>query len=155
MREHKGQFEMVGLVFVVLIIVLGVFLYVILGNNNNGQVARSALHEEAMRSYLLTLAQTEVTACEANVYTVAKACAQHETAGRCNDACTALQEAIDNTIASTLELQGFKYNLTIDGTSVMSATNGCNQKTSMIYAAPELPIPVDGGTRKMTLALCR
>lgn len=151
---RRGQFEMVGLVFIVVIIVLGIFLYVTLGaKDRSASTAKSIVHEEAMRSFLLTFAQTEVTECATNVYSVARACAQNEAVGRCARSCDALQDATDNTLDSTLKVQGLNYSLTLEGTSVESSTPGCGPK-SMAYAAPQLPIPVSGGTRKMTLTLC-
>jgi|GEM_PF-5673505 len=160
--RRRGQFEMVGLVFVVLIIVVGIMLYLVFSSRDpTARVARSIVLEENARSYLLVLSQTDVPACGngVDITSLSRACAQRERIGQCVDACEDLEEAMRAIVDQTLDAQGQACRLYLGvGTGAIAAAScddDCIPESINVAAAPDIPIPVNGGTARLTLALCR
>ena len=150
--SQRAQMEMIGLVFVVVLIVVGIILYLTLSDrvNTSKPVQKDVQYSTSFRT---ALAETEIPECQAAVTHVAYACITQDLS-YCNSLpCEALQRAMDAITEETLKRQGIKYNLSLDQTSVQSIS-GCdsgNKTTGVFYS----DIPIPNTPSKITLSICR
>ena len=145
--SRKGQMEMVGLVFVVPVIVIGIIMYVTFsGTTDNTGTARQV---QAYTSFITAFGETELPACGLPAARVAQECFEYPIGSSIcgGEPCDALQEAMDAILASTLERQGIGYNMSLEGTGVMSASGFQCRST---YTA-KLP----AGRTALLLQVCR
>lgn len=152
---RKGQMEMIGLVFVVVLIVVGIILYVSLSERNSSDgIVRTAKDVQTYTSFLTALAETDVPECGIPVSRVAAACLERDRNLCDGDPCRALNDTIQLIAAATLKEQGLRYNLSLDQTSIQ-AYDRCNASAINAYA-PSIPIVTPGGIPgKITLTICR
>jgi hypothetical protein len=147
--------EMVGLVFVVVILVLGIVLYLQFASKARSPVAQQS---QASSSFLTALADTYVPACNVRFSEVARECASGGFSDLvCGDPCAEAQIVMNKIAAVTLLREGKKFNLSLSGKNVQYVS-GCNSAdpTVQIVAAPQIVIPLGSGrVANLGLALCR
>jgi hypothetical protein len=123
--NKRAQMEMVGLVFVVLIVILGIVLYVSFSTRDSGTSPRKEI--QTYTSFLNAFGETEVQSCGLPVAQVARECAFAENNICEGDPCGALQHAMDVVLAETLKEQNIKYNMILEGTATGSS-NECDSE---------------------------
>jgi hypothetical protein len=150
----KGQMEMIGLVFVVVIIVLGMFLYLRFSDSPSESIVRTAKEVQLYTSFLTALSETDVPDCGVPVSRVAAACLEDD-ADLCGGTpCEALNNTINTIAEATLKRQGIRYDLRLEGTAVQAADR-CNITVTSSYS-PSIPIVTPSGIPgKITLTVCR
>lgn len=150
---RRGQVEMVGLVFVVVIIVLGIVLYMQFSGSKTSAVPKD---QQRTNSFLVALTETTVPACGDTFARVAKSCVVGDAI--CQQPCETLSRTMADIAAQALP--GAKYSLRLesgDGRQVYAhAEDHCTADAASIIAAPQQPIPFGGGENVyLTLTLCR
>jgi hypothetical protein len=145
-HARRGQFEMIGLVFVVLIIVVGIVLYMLLGSNRPLPAAKGG------SSFLVALTETTVPACDASVEELARACVKQESL--CDDPCFAAQEAFETIGSASLGKAGYRYNLSIEGTAVMVVEGDCVSADPRIALREAPRQTIAGLTANVRLSVC-
>ena len=146
---RRAQMEMIGLVFVVLIVAMGLVLYVSFSPSR-----APGPHKEVNTyvSFLNAFAESDITSCGAQgmpVARVAQECAagNPEVCGR--DPCDMLQNAMDKVLRETLFVQNIKYNMSLEGTGI-SSVNDCDSASTGVYRST-LPLR----SRALYLEICR
>jgi hypothetical protein len=146
---RRGQMEMIGLVFIVIVLVIGIVLF--LTFMPKARASQGSFREG--ESLLIAFGQATVPACGVSVSEVARQCANGGTCRDGSDACVHLSEALGH-IAPTLDQ--WSYNISLEGTAVMHE-NGCQSANPRqpLQGTPTLPIPLGGGrVAKLKLAVC-
>lgn len=150
--------EMIGLVFIVVIIVIGIVLYISSSNKvNRDDGTGQAQGVQKSTSFLTALAETRIPACGVPLSRVVQACVNDEVFCDNGDPCKTLQRTFDKVAAHSLYEQGMKYNLSVEGTAVQNIS-GCNSSSvnTRILAAPRQPIPLTNGQQTyLVLSICR
>lgn len=141
----RAQTEMIGLVIIVVILVLGIFLYVAIGSKDRSSEAlESGLRVQGSSSFVVALSEMTIPACSNLPFSrVARACAERQVLCDFGDPCTALQDALDSVAEKTIDVEGIAYNVSLTGTNVQR-TSGCDASMDRIAASP-LPILLSGG----------
>jgi len=86
---NKGQMEMVGLVFIVIIVILGIFIYLQVATRTPD--VDSTVSQEAT-SFLIAFKESTIPSCGASVEQVAAACIEKKGFCSSGDPCFELQE---------------------------------------------------------------
>ncbi|HIH24706.1 TPA: hypothetical protein HA251_06760 [Candidatus Woesearchaeota archaeon] len=150
--------EMIGLVFIVVIIIIGMVLYLSLsGKDDSGARANRAANAQKSSSFLTAIAETDIVGCGVPLSRVAQACVRREVFCDNGDPCITLERAMTKIANETLYAQGMKYNLSLEGTRVQAESDcdSANLSVSLI-AAPRQPIPLGNGqTVDLILSICR
>lgn len=146
-----GQMEMVGLVFVVLIIVIGIILYVAFSNPADS--TGTTRQVQAYVSFITAFGETELPSCGLPAARVAQECAERPAGSSiCGGRpCEELEEAMEAVLARTLKDQGIGYNMSLQGTGVQSVSGFQCQNT---YTAT-LPVGRGNGGTVLLLQVCR
>ena len=146
----RAQVEMIGLVFVVLILVIGIVLYA------RFSVVPEQEPPETTSAFLTALKETTVDSCNANVERVARACLEGTPFCVTGDPCTELQDTFDE-VGGVLDRQGIVYNLSLEQTSVMTGDCPSSNPTVGLSSAPVSEIVLSGGVSKgrIRLSVCR
>jgi len=149
---RRAQMEMVGLVFVVVILVLGIVLYVSFSQPRGTNTAAQVMGQS---SFLNAMLETQVPECGVSISRLAQACIQNE--GFCGDACDKVQFALDRIVNMTLIEQGVKYNISIEGTGIMNYSSDCKSSDNRTRLGPgaQAFVTLNGGTRQLVLYTCR
>ena len=153
---RRGQFEMIGLVFIVVIIVIGIMLYLsFVGKDPQNKLVKQATKAEGANSFLIALSETHVPKCgtAVTVTMLARACNDNAAIGACTTPCSDLQDVFNGITAATLNAQGLKYSLSFNGVS--SAYGGCSPTSPDTTMIPTMPVPISGSSKDIVLALCR
>lgn len=145
---RRAQTEMIGLVFVVVILVLGFLLYLKFSSGGGGSVP------DQSSTYLVALKETTIPACKTSVERIAAACLEGETL--CGDPCSRLEETFRSIAGQTLVREGFRYNLSLIGSVSNSSDCASADPAVELTSAPRAPI-VSGGhvIGYLELAMCR
>lgn len=155
---RRGQMEMIGLVFIVVIIIIGMVLYLSLsGKDTGGATANRAASAQKSSSFLTAIVETDIVGCGVPLSRVAQACVRREAFCDNDDPCITLERAMTKLANETLYVQGVKYNLSLEGTLAQtdSDCDSANLSVSLI-AAPRQPIPLGNGqTVDLVLSICR
>jgi hypothetical protein len=148
----KAQVEMVGLVFVVVIIVIGIILYMSFANKNQAPDTKDL---QRSNSFLVALSETTVPGCSDPFSRVVQSCVLNE--ATCQQPCEQLETVMDQT--AQYALAGSKYSLRVEdatGTVFARVEDDCTKDAASIIAAPRQPIPFGNGrTAYLVLTLCR
>lgn len=158
-QSSKGQTEMIGLVFIVAIVVIGMIIYIIsLGKQDSGTSNRDLLQAQLSPTYLTAIDSTSVPSCNnISFEKVVQKCIKSETFCTNGDPCAALSLFLDNITQNTLFAQGSKYNLSIEGRSISSVYE-CDSANSSVktYAGSHYAVNLgDGAQVNLRLFLCR
>ncbi len=158
---RKAQIEMIGLVFVVVILVLGIVLFVrfnAISSGGTGEYTRQAAATQQASAFMTALKETTVPLCGASVERVARACLEDDYYICPLDPCDALQSVFSDIGEQTLTKQGLYYNLSLEGRDV-NVTVGCNSSTPTVQLSSALrsEIILSGGrgTGYFRLSVCR
>ncbi len=157
MRAHRrGQTEMIGLVFVVALIALGIVLYARLGTRSGDGGAAQAEQAQGSASLLVSLLETTVPSCGSSFERVAAACVEGRPMCASGDPCGEAQAVLENVSAIALDARGAKYNLSVEGTGMGIASADCASADPRVdlVAAPRVPLLTATGTRYLRLSLC-
>lgn len=152
---RRGQLEMIGLVFIVLLLVVGIVLYAKFAGKS--QTGDRSTKLQGAGSFLIALSETSVPSCGTSFSKVVSACALGKSFCLTGDPCLEAQRTMELLASETLDKQGIAYNLSIQGTPLAVFTDDCESANPAVdvLAAPNVEIVLGGGTtRKMTLALC-
>jgi len=150
----RAQMEMVGLIFIVIILVVGIVLYLRFSIPDGPTVPVQEL--QSVTSFLVAAKETTIPACGTSVERTIAACLEDRTLCTSRDPCYEAQVALETLAAEMLPLQGFTYNLSVDGSSIM-IEDGCVSADPRIQllAAPRIPIVFAGSAqRQLILAIC-
>jgi hypothetical protein len=144
----RAQAEAFGLAFVVVLLIFGIVVYVFFS-----ATSAPPPPPETTDSFLTALAETDVPACGMSAARVAADCVlSRSTCG--GDPCGALQGVFDTIANATLDVEGKRYNLSLEGTSVTRVADCQSANASVrLIAAPRHPLFTTG--RSMRLSLCR
>lgn len=134
----RGQMEMVGLVFVVLIIVVGIILYVSFSGRGADGAQRSK-ESQAYKSFVTAFGETDIPACGMPASRVAQECLFDDTTVCGGDPCGELQQAIEDITEYTLEEQGIRFNMSLEGKPV-GVEMGCDSSVTSGLQWASLPI---------------
>ncbi|MBR9700259.1 hypothetical protein GOV11_00130 [Candidatus Woesearchaeota archaeon] len=167
---RRGQTEMIGLVFIVVALLLGLLVYVkfsVIVKNPAGDLVDRARDVQQTSSFLVALKETTVPNCGgAPMERLARACIENDRSfcitGR---PCDMLQELFENLVKVTLVKQGIKFNLSLEGTEVMVVSTDVNgdldcvsaDRSVDISSAPVGEVVLSGGSGKgyIRLSMCR
>jgi hypothetical protein len=152
--RRRGQMEMIGLVFVVVLLVLGIVLYLAFAGKTRSPTTARQVQES--NSFLTAIADTHIPACKVKFSEVAQSCAGGGFLP-CSNPCVELDFAVDRIANATLLREGRKYNLSLVGKDVMNYSDceSADPKT-LITSAPQLAIVLGGGrVKQLSLAYCR
>lgn len=159
MDERRGQIEMVGLVFVVVLLILGILLYVRLsaaGDERAGDLTDTAERVQQSNSFLVALKET--TLCGTTFERAVRACIEDERLCPSGDPCIEVQDTMDRIVAATLIPQGYLFNLSIVGTDVMNVTGCISADPEVLLASGAESTIVLSGARpsgRLKLSICR
>jgi len=149
--------EMVGLVFIVAIIVVGIILYITFSaKNSNDNGAGTASSYQRSTSFLVALTETDVLECGEPVSSVIKDCMLDDRSS-CNDPCKALNTTFNAVLNYTLTANFVKYNLSLEGKNVGNASD-CDSADPNIetLGAPKQPVSLGNGqSAYLVLTLCK
>jgi hypothetical protein len=149
---RRAQVEMIGLVFVVVIIVLGIILYMQFSKSKISTVPKDI---QRSNSFLVALTETTIPACRESFSRVAQSCVLNEQT--CEDPCGKLKETMQDT--AKYGLAGSKYSIRVEdagGTLFASVEQDCTKNAPAIIAAPKQPLPFGNGqTAYLVVTLCR
>ncbi len=151
---RKGQMEMVGLVFVVILVVIGIVMYLLFSLPTDGGASQAQL--QGITSFLISLKETTLPGCSASFERVVAACVQGERLCGSGRPCREAQRAME-AASAFLQDSGYAFNLSLFGTGLM-VVDGCASAEPGVplLAAPRLPIVYEGGLREyLVLAICR
>ena len=152
---RKAQMEMIGLVFIVLIIVVGIVLYLRFSTRDTLGVSRVAVEVQGSNSFLTSLAETEIPQCKATVARVARACKEGENYCLSGDPCGELHDTFSKITEASLVKQGVKFDLRLEGSvRVQEGCAGLAPPVSL-SSASVLPVILSTGQSKITLSICR
>lgn len=159
--NRRGQTEMIGVVFIAVLMIVGVLIYARMSadGNSSGNLYNAVVEQEA-ESFIISLLATDVPDCGTNVEGVARACLEHDTnICRTGDACDVLQETMELVASETLTTFGMRYNLSVEGSpvSVVVVCNSSDRRV-LLYANSRQEIIGSGGMplgKGLVLGVCR
>ncbi|MDD9953873.1 MAG: hypothetical protein OXR66_06070 [Candidatus Woesearchaeota archaeon] len=147
----RAQIEMIGLVFIVLLLVVGIMLYLRFSSppeqNNEGTF-------QGATSFLVALKESAV--CDASFERVAAACIEGHAFCDSGDPCLEAQLFMDE-ITSEFLVQ-HKFNLSIERTDVQVVVDcESGDQRTLLAAAPRTPIVLSRGVigGNIVLSICR
>jgi hypothetical protein len=143
-----AQLEMVGLVFVVVLVVMGLLLYLSLSSRQ--PVTPSRVPERAS-SFMVALIETDVPECGVVYSSLARECLLGS--DFCSDPCGKLQNVTNTVLAYSLAKEGMRYNITLEGTSVYNAS-GCEGRLPA-FVSPNPINLASGAKRNLVLTICK
>lgn len=159
MRSSKrGQMEILGLVFIVILVVMGLLLLLLFVGKGTPTLRR--FQESALaKNYLTTLAQTQTDCRERTVEGLLQECSSGGlfTCENGQDACRYVQDAIDDIADATLIAWNRNYSLSVRTGQVDLL------KTGLVAQGTRCPgdvegsfyhIPYAGSVITMNLSLC-
>lgn len=150
---RRGQMEMVGLVFIVVLLIIGAVLWIRLSAIDTGGGQR-AQDLQGATSFLVALKETTLPMCGTSFERVAASCAAGGTL--CGDPCYEAQTAMREIAQTALGDRGVRYNLSIEQTG-LTVINGCDSANLSvdIAAAPRAPLVLPSGAqRNIVLSIC-
>lgn len=151
---RRGQTEMIGLVFIVVLIVVGIVIYLRMSVDDVENVEQE---QQGSVSFLVALKETTLPACGVSFERAAAACFQGETLCTSRDPCLEIQNTMDE-LSLVLLRQGFKYNLSIEGTALETVSSCQSGDRSVdLLMAPRVPLVYasGGAQRFLRLSVCR
>lgn len=158
---RKAQMEMIGLVFVVVILVLGVVLFIkfkSISGGTSGDYIRQAAETQQASAFMTSLKETSVPACSTTVERVARACLEDDYFICPSNPCVELQNIFETITNGTLTKQGILYNLSLEGSEVM-AMKSCNSSDTrvLLSSAQRAEVILSGGSGvgHIRLSVCR
>jgi len=153
---RRGQVELIGMVFVVLVLVVGLILYVRFAGSNTGTEQQTQT-SQSTSAFLTALRETNVPECRANVERVARACQEEQPLCTSGKPCIELQKIFDKVAQATLYQQGLVYNLSLEKTAVMTGSCNSSDQRQLLVAAPVTDIVLTGGNAKgrIRLSICK
>jgi len=163
---RKGQMEMIGLVFVVVIIVFGILLYLKFSTRGDtGGITKRAEVTQSQSAFLVALKETDIPSCQAPFWRVAKACLENDPFCTGEDACAVLQDTIQTIADLTLTEQGTLYDIRLKGTDVQYAPKDTSTTPEPLCDVEDLneeflisaaqPIAHTGGQADLLLTICK
>jgi hypothetical protein len=157
---RRGQTEMIGVVMIAVLLIIGVLVYArVSSSGDDGALARSAAQEQEAESFLITLLSTEVPRCGTTVEGVARACIERDSLCESANPCAELQDTLDVIASETLYRFGARYNISIEGTQVMSmdSCDSGDRKTLLSVRSRQEIIGSAGMPlgQALSLAVCR
>jgi hypothetical protein len=154
---RRAQIEMIGLVFIVVLLVIGAVLYVRFSTADTSGT-RAAQDMQGATSFLVAVKETTIPSCGASIERVAAACIERRSLCPGSDPCSRLQDSLDALAHIALGERGVHYNLSIEGTGI-EAVDGCRSGDARVdlVAAPRSPIVLSGGRsqRFLVLSVCK
>ena len=149
----KGQFEMLGLAIIVVVVVLGVVLYISFGTQNTTPQTR-----QYSTSFQTALLDTTIPACDMSVAQAIRAC---KTGGRYGcDPCVEVERTVKELATYGIGTE-YKYILTLEsvlpsGEDIVVKNDCEKENPEGFYSQYQNPIPIaQGGAVNMILSLCR
>lgn len=158
--NKRGQMEMVGLVFIVVIIVIGVVLYAsAIGSKDTSKTYKDTVEKQKSPTFLTALATADVADCSNRPFQeVIGKCIRNERYCSGGDACSAAQDFMSVVADNTLKEQGVKYDLFIKDRTDLRVNDRCDSfnKNNLTYAGKIYPIDLGtGDTATLVLVICR
>lgn len=158
--RRRGQTEMIGVVFIAVMLIVGVLIYARMSSDGGGSTnARDAVVEQEAESFIISLLAADVEQCGTNFEGVARACLERDTICDSADPCGELQDMMTLVAGETLTKYGTRYNLSVEGTgaSVVVACNSSDRRV-LLHANSRQEIIGSGGMplgKGLVLGVCR
>ncbi len=161
-QTRRAQMEMVGLVFIVVIIVIGFILYALsIDKKDTSQTYKDAIEKQKSPTFLTALATADVIDCNnIPLQEVIGKCIRNERYCTSGDACEAAGAFMTTIAISTLHTQGEKYDLYVkDHTDKLRVYDRCDSignRSALTYVGKTYPMNLGtGDTATLVLVICK
>ncbi len=127
----KSQIEIMGLIVIIILVVIGFFIYIVLSlNSDNNEPKQEFENDQLAQNFVTSLVKTD-TACEYSVAELVKNCRLGKNIS-CSqpNACIYLNSTVQQILEKTLNIWGYAYLLEIQANDLIYTNKECSENSN-------------------------